>query len=181
SSASSCATRRRPAISTVRRCGCRWTRIEEGRDASTRPRPPQGSTRALLGSGSAPRAHAGRRGGGGRADAFDQVPALSQERHPAPSPSAQDNAADKAAVKENCVAIIAAPPTGAPVTPALVGADEPWTFVARSRSASGRAAVHSTAGLDRAGRRPYRERLSGGGPTAALNRAFFYRRTHGRG
>src|SRR5439155_23871682 len=56
---------------------------EEGRDASTRPRPPQGSTRALLGSGSAPRAHAGRRGGGGRADAFDQVPALSQERHEA--------------------------------------------------------------------------------------------------
>src|SRR3989454_4866197 len=57
--------------------------MRRGRDASTRPRPPQGSTRALLGSGSTPRAHAGRRGGGGRADAFDQVPALSQERHEA--------------------------------------------------------------------------------------------------
>src|SRR5439155_12677981 len=38
--------------------------------------------------------------------------------HPAPSPSAQDNAADQAAVKKiMSFGIIAAPPTGAPVTP----------------------------------------------------------------
>src|SRR6266481_4646434 len=49
-----------------------------------------------------------------------RVPARSypDASHPAPSPSSQDNVADKAAVKKIvCFGIIAAPPTGAPVTP----------------------------------------------------------------
>src|SRR5205823_11625762 len=58
------------------------------------------------------------------------VPARSDPdaSHPAPSPPAQNYAADKAGVKKIvCFGIIAATPR-APVTAALVGAEAPWTF-----------------------------------------------------
>src|SRR5207249_10247609 len=41
--------------------------------------------------------------------------------------------------------------------------------------------VQDVRGIDSSARRPYTEKLSGGGPPVLLNRAFFYRRTHGRG
>jgi len=70
------------------------------------------------------------------------VPARSDPdaSHPAPSPPAQNYAADKAGVKKIvCFGIIAATPR-APVTAALVGAEEPWTFglAAEARRAGSR-------------------------------------------